>query len=420
MTAVLLTIGDEILIGQIVDTNAAWLGERLAAAGVELERSETVRDTEPAIRGALDRAFAGGADLVVATGGLGPTSDDLTRDVVAAYFGVPVVEDAGLVARLQGLFEARGRELTPLARRMAGVPEGFEILDNPVGTAPGLWTDQTVGGRTVRVALMPGVPREMTAIWDGSLAARVGALAPGVVLSRTLVTAGYGETDLALRHGDLSDVLISDDLARLGIAYLPALGTVRLRVTARGTDAMTAQERVGRAVERLRERLGDAVFGEGADTLEGVVLEGLVARGLRIATAESCTGGSVAAKLTSVPGASRAFVGGVVAYDNAVKESVLGVPAETLRAHGAVSEATVRAMAEGVRERLGAEVGLATTGVAGPGGGTAEKPVGTVWLAVATAAETHAVRRQLTHDRGVNVGLSANAVLDLVRLCVLR
>jgi nicotinamide-nucleotide amidase len=259
----------------------------------------------------------------------------------------------------------------------------------------------------------------MTAIWDGSLAARIAALSPGVVLSRTLVTAGYGETDLALRHGDLSDVLVSDDRARLGIAYLPALGTVRLRVTARGTDAAVAEGRVDRSIERLRERLGDAVFGEGADTLEGVVLDGLVARGLRIATAESCTGGSVAARLTSVPGASRAFVGGVVAYDNAVKEALLGVPAETLYEHGAVSEATVRAMAGGVRERLGADVGVATTGVAGPGGGTAEKPVGTVWLAVATAAGTHAVRRQLTHDRGVNVGLSVTGALDLVRLHVL-
>lgn len=419
MTAVLLTIGDEILIGQTVDTNAAWLGERLAASGVELERSETVRDTEAAIRGALDRAVDGGAGVVVATGGLGPTSDDLTRDVVAAYFGVPVLEDAGLVARLEGLFAARGRELTPLARRMAGVPEGFEILDNPVGTAPGLWTERAVRGRTVRVALMPGVPREMMAIWDGTLAGRVAALSDGVVVSRTLVTAGYGETDLALRHGSLEDVLVSDERARLGIAYLPALGTVRLRVTARGTDAAVARERVDRTTDRLRERLGEAVFGEETDTLEGVVLAGLVARGLRIATAESCTGGSVAALLTSVPGASRAFVGGVVAYDNAVKERLLGVPAETIYEHGAVSEETVRAMAEGVRERLGADVGVATTGVAGPGGGTPEKPVGTVWVAVATAGETHAVRLRLTHDRGVNVGLSANAALNLVRLRVL-
>jgi nicotinamide-nucleotide amidase len=259
----------------------------------------------------------------------------------------------------------------------------------------------------------------MTAIWEGSLAARVAALADGVVVSRTLVTAGHGETDLAARHGDLSDVLVSDDRARLGLAYLPGLGTVRLRVTARGTDAGAAHERVDRTVARLRERLGGAVFGEGGDTLEGVVLDGLVARGLRAATAESCTGGTVAARLTSVPGASRAFVGGVVAYDNAVKEALLDVPAATLRAHGAVSEATVRAMAEGVLRRLGADVGVATTGVAGPGGGTPEKPVGTVWVAVATAAETHAVLLHLTHDRAVNVGLTTTAALNLVRLRLL-
>ncbi len=423
MTAVLLTIGDEILIGQIVDTNAAWLGERLAAAGVELVRHETVRDTVPAIRAAIERAFApgegGGAGLVVATGGLGPTTDDLTREATAAHFGVDVRQDPVLEAHLRALFAARGREMQPVVLRMAAVPAGFAVLDNPVGTAPGLWGERDGPHGRERIALLPGVPREMTAIWDGSLSARVEALRDGVVVSRTLVTAGHGETDLAARHGDLSDVLVSDDRAALGIAYLPGLGTVRLRVTARGTDAAVAEERVRRAVERLRERLGEAVFGEGEDTLEGVVLHGLAARGLTLATAESCTGGSIAARLTSVPGASRAFVGGVVAYDNAVKQSLLGVPAETLRAHGAVSEATVRAMAEGSRARLGADVGVATSGVAGPGGGTPEKPVGTVWLAVATAAETHAVRLQLTQNRGVNVGLSTMAALNLVRRRVL-
>ena len=423
MTAVLLTIGDEILIGQIVDTNAAWLGERLAAAGVELVRHETVRDTEPAIRAAFERAFApgegGGAGLVVATGGLGPTTDDLTRDATAAHFGVDVSQDPAQEDRLRALFAARGREMQPVVLRMAGVPEGFDVLDNPVGTAPGLWGERDGPHGRERIALLPGVPREMTAIWDGSLRARVEALRDGAVVSRTLVTAGHGETDLAARHGDLADVLVSDSRATLGIAYLPGLGTVRLRVTGRGTDAAAAQQRVDRTAERLRERLGGAVFGEGEDTLEGVVLDGLMVRGLTLATAESCTGGSVAARLTSVAGASRAFLGGVVAYDNAVKEQLLGVPAETLRDHGAVSEETVRAMAEGVRERLGADVGVATSGVAGPGGGTPEKPVGTVWIAVATAAETHASRLQLTQNRGINIGLSTVAALNLVRLRVL-
>ena len=422
MTAVLLTIGDEILIGQIVDTNAAWLGERLAASGVELVRAETVRDTEAAIRGALERAFAPGdgrADLVVATGGLGPTTGDLTREATAAHFGVGLHSDAAVEARLRALFAARGREMQPIVLRMAHVPDGFTVLDNPVGTAPGLWGERAGPHGTERVVLMPGVPREMTAIWDGSVSARVDALAPGAVVSRTLVTAGYGETDLAARHGDLSDVLVSDDRASLGIAYLPALGTVRLRVTARGPDRQAAAERVDRTAERLRERLGEAVFGEGDATLEGVVLDGLVARGLTLAVAESCTGGAVAARLTSVPGASRAFVGGVVAYDNRVKTALLGVPEATLRAHGAVSEATVRAMAEGVRQRLGADVGVATSGVAGPGGGTPEKPVGTVWIAVAWPGGTDAALLRLSHDRGVTIGLSTVSALNLVRRRVL-
>lgn len=423
MNAVLLTIGDEILIGQIVDTNAAWLGERLAASGVELVRHETVRDTIPAIRAALQRAFApgegGGAGLVVATGGLGPTTDDLTREAVAEHFGVAVRQDAALEDRLRALFAARQREMQPVVLRMAGVPGGFDVLDNPVGTAPGLWGERAGPYGTERVALVPGVPGEMKAIWAGSLAARVDALGAGAVVSRTLVTAGHGETDLAARHGDLSDVLVSDDRATLGIAYLPSLGTVRLRVTARGTDVATARERVDRATARLRERLGGAVVGEGDDTLEGVVLDGLAARGLTLATAESCTGGSVAARLAAVPGASRVFVGSVVAYDNAVKERLLGVPTATIREHGAVSEETVRAMAEGARERIGADVAVATSGVAGPGGGTSEKPVGTVWVAVATAGGTHAVRLQLTQDRAVNIALSSVAALNLVRRHVL-
>ena len=428
MTAVLLTIGDEILLGQIVDTNAAWLGERLAASGIELVRHETVRDTDAAIRAALERAFApgegGGAGLVVATGGLGPTTDDLTREAVAAHFGVDVRQDPALEDWLRALFAARGREMQPVVLRMAGVPEGFDVLDNPVGTAPGLWGERAGPHGTERVALVPGVPREMAAIWDGSLSARIDALAGGAVVSRTLVTAGYGETDLAARHGDLSDVLVSDSRATLGIAYLPGLGTVRLRVTARGPDRTVAQARVDRAAERVRERLGDAVFGEGADTLESVVLDGLAARGLTVATAESCTGGSVAARLTSVPGSSRAVVGGVVAYDNRVKTSLLGVPEALLTEHGAVSEAVVRAMAEGVRSRLGADVGVATSGVAGPGGGTPEKPVGTVWIAVSWPGDrgetrTDAVLARLTQDRAVNIGLSTVAALNLVRRRVL-
>ncbi len=419
MTALLLTIGDEILLGQIVDTNAAWLGERLAEAGMDLVRCETVRDTEDAIIGALERANSEGIGLVVATGGLGPTTDDLTREAVARFFGAPVEEDASVVARLAALFAARGRELTPIARRMAGVPRGFDVLENPVGTAPGLWGETEHNGHILRVALMPGVPREMAAIWDGSLAARVGALRDGAVVSRTLVTAGFGETDLAARHGDLSDVLPQDDLARVGIAYLPGLGTVRLRVTARGRDEAAARARVDRAAERLRERLGDAVFGEGSDTLEGIVLDGLAARGLTLATAESCTGGSVAARLTGIAGASRAFLGGVVAYDNAVKTGLLGVSPETLDAYGAVSEQTVREMAAGARARLGVDVAVATSGVAGPTGGTPGKPVGTVWIAAEWPGGSDAVMLHLSHDRGVNIGLSTIAALNLVRRRVL-
>jgi nicotinamide-nucleotide amidase len=413
MTAILLTVGDELLIGQVVNTNAAWLGEQLGLAGVAVTRMETVGDDEGVIRRALDRAFEE-AGLVVVTGGLGPTHDDVTKKAVAEAFGRPLVFDPALMAEVEARFAARGRPTRPAHRAFAEVPEGFEVLPNPRGMAPGLWGERG-DGRVVVV--MPGVPYEMEAITTAHVLPRLRARAGGaVVLHRTLLTTGEGETALAERLGDLSDVLTDG----VTLAFLPALGVVRLRLTARGADRAAVQEAVERRAARLRHDLGDLVFGEDDETLEGVVGAILAGRGLTLAVAESCTGGAVAARLTRVPGASRYFVGGVVAYGNAVKTALLGVDEAVLRTHGAVSEPAVRQMVEGVRAALGADLGLATTGVAGPGGGTPEKPVGTVWLGYADAAGTRAVRLQLTTDRAVNVGLSTTAALNLVRRQLLR
>ncbi len=416
MTGHLLTVGDEILLGQIANTNAAWLGDRLSSVGVDVRRSETVGDDVAEIAAAIDRATADGARVVVVTGGLGPTHDDVTREAVAQAFGRDLEFHPDILERIEERYRSRGRAVPPLVRVMAEVPAGFEVLANPKGTAPGLWGERRVGAFGQVVVVMPGVPYEMEAITEAHVLPRLRDRQDGVVLSRTLLTVGRGESDLATTLGDLSEALTDG----LTLAYLPSLGTVRLRVTARGPDQGAAQASVDRATDAIRDALGNLVFGEGRTTLEAVVNEMLAERGLTLATAESCTGGAVAARVTSVPGASRVFRGAVVAYDNVVKERLLGVTSEALAAHGAVSEAVACEMAEGVRYHLGAHIGLATTGIAGPTGGTPEKPVGTVWIGYADGQTTRAVGLRFTADREVNVGLSTTAALDLVRRQLLR
>ncbi len=411
MTAHLLCVGDELLIGQVVNTNAAWLGRRLGDVGVRVERCEAVRDDAGAIDEALQHALSAGADVVIFTGGLGPTHDDLTVSAIAASLGLGLRFDAGAFDTAAEKIRARGREVTAGHRALGMVPEGFEPLPNPKGLAPGLW-GKAAGGTTV-VAL-PGVPYEMEAIAEAHVLPRLRAVAgEHAVLHHTFQTVGEGETALAKRIGDPA-ALPGAGGAALTLAFLPALGTVRVRITAHGEG-----ESVGRALREVanhvRSALGPSVFSEDDLPLEAVVGRMLLERKLWIATGESCTGGAVAARLTSVAGASRYVRGGVVAYDNSAKSALLGVPEELLRDHGAVSEPVARAMAAGARRAMGADVGIAVTGVAGPGGGTPRKPVGTVWLAVDAPAGARAVRHQLTTEREINVALATMLALDLVR-----
>ena len=411
MHTVLLTVGDEILLGQIVNTNAAWLGERLALAGADVRRSETVGDEADAIADSIRRATDDGADLVVITGGLGPTHDDITKSVVADVFEAPLTLRQDVLDAVQARFAARGRPFPPSNRALADVPRGFEVLDNPVGTAAGLWGERTVDGRRQVVVMMPGVPYEMQAISEGSVLPRVRALGADEVAHRSLLTVGKGESGVAEQIGPLEAVLTEG----VALAFLPSLGVVRLRLTAKGPDRAAVRRALDLSVEAVRARLGDLVFGEERATLEETVGELLVEQGATLALAESCTGGAIAARLTSAPGASRFLQGGVVAYCNSVKETVLGVAPATLEADGAVSEAVALQMARGVRARLGADVGLSTTGVAGPTGGTEDKPVGTVWIGYADGEGERAVRVLFTTDRAVNIGLTSTAALNLVR-----
>lgn len=405
MKAHLLTIGDELLIGQTTNTNAAWLGRRLSSLGIRMGRTVTVGDTREAIQTELDRAYQE-ARLVVCTGGLGPTHDDVTREVVADYFGVPLQTDPDLLDRVRQYYDRRNRDMPEASRSLAQRPEGFEILDNPVGAAVGLWHEDPEGRRIV---LLPGIPEEMTAIFDASVGPRLKQLlGVGEVRHRTLVTAGIGETALQERLGDLSDVLGDD----VHLAYLPSTSGVRLRLSA---DAADASERLDEADALIRERAGDFVVGTGDVTLEEVLGDLLRGRDATIAAAESATGGLIGHRLTGVAGSSDYFVGSVVAYANRVKQNVLGVEVATLREHGAVSEPVAVQMAVGVRDVLGSTVGVSTTGIAGPTGGTPDKPVGTVWVGYADASGAHARRHQFVEDRTLNKELFASAALEGAR-----
>jgi nicotinamide-nucleotide amidase len=406
-----VTIGTELVLGLTPDTNAAELGRALAAAGAEVVRHVAVPDRPAAIRAAIGEALER-TGFVIATGGLGPTRDDMTKAEVAALFGKELRLDQNVLRTLEARFRRLGRPMPAVNRTQAEVPEGATVLPNPRGTAPGLWLEDARG----RVAiLLPGVPSEMRGLLVEEVLPRVAQRSGDgrVVLSRTLRTTGVPESALAERIGP-----VEDDIMPLTLAYLPSTEGVDLRVTAWGLRKDEAERLLAAAVTVLRERAREHSYGEDSTDLAAVVL-GLL-RGERLAVGESCTGGLVAARITAVPGASEVFVGGVVAYADPVKSDLLDVPRATLEAHGAVSEQTVRAMAEGVQRRFAAGAAIAVTGIAGPGGGTPEKPVGTVWLAARVGADTRAVKRVFPGDRGEIRARAAQAGLDLLRRMLVR
>ena len=411
MEAEIITVGDELLIGQVVNTNAAWMGEQLSLAGVDVARVLTLGDEVGAIQAALADAYRT-SELVIITGGLGPTHDDVTREAVAGFFEAPLKLDEDVLAHIQARFARRGYEMPGSNQSQAMVPESFEVLPNPAGTAPGLWYADEEGGRPRLLAVLPGVPHEMRALMENEVLPRLRRHKNlRVIRHRTLLTSGIGESSLQERLGDLSDWL--SDQVRL--AYLPGGGSVRLRLTAFGDDRIGVEEKLDAFEAHLRRRIGPYLFGTGTATLEAAVGEMLKARGLTVAVAESCTGGFVVNRLTDVPGSSAYVVGGVVAYGNTVKLGALGVSEDALENEGAVSEVVARQMARGIRERLGADVGLSTTGIAGPSGGTPEKPVGTVWIGYADASGDEAKLFRLTEDRLLNKELTSTAVLNEIR-----
>ncbi|AMJ65504.1 competence/damage-inducible protein A [Hymenobacter sp. PAMC 26628] len=402
----IMTIGDELLYGQVVDTNSAFMGQELAKIGLRVRQISSVSDRADEIVGALDQARQR-ARVVLITGGLGPTKDDLTKHVLARYFGSELVMDEPTLAHVTEFFRRYNRPMLDVNRQQALVPANCQVLFNAVGTAPGMWFEDQ---GTVFVS-MPGVPFEMKKLMTDEVLPRLRArfaLAP--IEHVVVMTVGLGESYLAEKITDWEDALPPN----FKLAYLPSLGAVRLRLTGSDDGQADLRGRMLALLPALRERAGPYIFAEEETTLEAAIGQLLLAKGLTLATAESCTGGLVAHRITGVPGSSSYFRGSVVAYHNDIKMSELNVPAETLATSGAVSEATVRAMAEGARQRLGASVAVATSGIAGPGGGTPEKPVGTICFAVADAQGT--VSRQISFDRGraLNITYTAQSVLALL------
>ena len=406
----IVTIGDELLLGFTIDTNAAHLARELSSLGIRIVRRTTTGD-EPssiasAVRDALERTGA-----VLTTGGLGPTADDRTKPAIAELFGRGMVMDEAILSALEARWLKRfGHALPESNRQQAMVPAGATILANRHGSAPGIWLEDDRGRW---VAMLPGVPREMRGMLADTivplLRLRVGADAR-VVRSRTVRTANIAESALADRLGEHARGVLG-----LSLAFLPGSDGVDLRVTVAGVPEAEAERTLDAAAAILRERVGAVVYGEGDDDLAALMVRECLSRGATIAVAESCTGGLLGGRITAVPGSSRVFEGGVIAYSNEVTSRELGVPAADIAAHGAVSETVARAMASGVRRRFGTTIGIGITGIAGPDGGTEEKPVGTVWVAVDMDGDVHATRSVLPGDRNEIRHRGTQLALDRLR-----
>jgi nicotinamide-nucleotide amidase len=409
--AEVLTIGDELLRGEIVDSNKSFLSDRLLSLDIETHYHASVRDDPPAMIDAFLRA-AERSDVVLVSGGLGPTRDDLTSEVLAKTFGLAHELDEAALETIRAFFRSVDREMTENNASQALFPAGSEVLANPIGTAPGFALEQ--GGAVF--FCMPGVPRELYRMMDEQVLPRVARRAGGgaqAVRARLLRTFGMGESTL---DAELADIAASGDVS---LGFRTSFPDNYLRPLARGASEAEAEAKLDEICDAIRDRLGPLVYGEGDDSMETVVGRLLTEQGRSIAVAESCTGGLIAERITDVPGSSGYFLGGVVAYANSAKQDLLGVPADVLETHGAVSDATVRAMAEGVRRRFGADIGVATTGISGPDGGSDEKPVGLVHLALARDGETHAEHFVFPLDRTRHRQLTAQVGLDWVRRALL-
>jgi nicotinamide-nucleotide amidase len=407
MKVEIINTGSELLLGNTLNTHLSYLGQELFPLGYRVSRQVTVPDGDD-IRIALMEAM-GRAQIILVTGGLGPTTDDITREVTAEMLGLPLVEDAAAWQAILDRFARRGLTVTERNRRQAQVPQGATVLQNPNGTAPGLYLRHQAGAETQHIFLLPGPPRELRPMFEKSVTLILKEIAPEDerVESRRWLVIGLGESKVESMVGE--ELLA---IPGLELGYCARPGCVEVRCIG-NREALEAAERI------IHARLPAEVAGEGMDSLEEILIRKLAAAGKTIAVAESCTGGNLANRFTNVPGASEVFIAGYITYANVAKTGALGVPAEMISQHGAVSEPVAKAMAEGALRVAGTDYALSTTGIAGPGGGTPEKPVGTVFTALAIRGrETRVVASVFPTDRRNFKDLAAQAAMDLLRVAL--
>lgn len=409
MKAEIITIGDEILLGQTVDTNSAWIAQNLVERQIYVEQITSITDTSAHIVAALTAA-AGRSDLIICTGGLGPTNDDITKQTAAYYFQTPLILNEEVMAHVQSIFDRYEKPMPEINRGQAMVLKNAEVLFNEWGTAPGMWVEHQ--GKVF--VFLPGVPFEMKNLMTHRVLPRMNDWRVGGRMAiRYLVVAGIGESYLAEMIADIEQSMPE----HIRLAYLPQFGLIKLRLNAAGSAADSLEREVEDWASQLSARIGSAVVATEDVSFQQVIVNAFTKEGCSLSTAESCTGGRLAAEITAIPGASAMFLGGIVAYDNDVKQKFLNVGANTLAKYGAVSGETVEEMAMGAKKVLGTTYAIATSGVAGPTGGTAAKPVGTVWIAVAGEKQVIKRKFQFKDDRVVNIQRTvANALLLLWEL----
>jgi competence/damage-inducible protein CinA-like protein len=411
MNAAIITIGDELLIGQTVDTNSAWMGAELSKAGFDVFRITSVHDRKNDIIRALDEE-AKEADVVLITGGLGPTSDDITKQTLAEYFSTRLVMNPEVLKGIEEMMSRRNFKMNENNRRQAEVPESCRVLKNAAGTAPGMWFEKD---GTIFVS-MPGVPYEMKYIMKEHVLPDLNKrFTSQIIIHRNIMTYGTYEARLA----ELLSGFEAGLPASIKLAYLPSSGVIKLRLTATGDNYDSLDNLIHEQVDNLYKTIPDLIYGENEEPLELVTGRLLTSKAWSLCTAESCTGGEIAHLITSVPGSSNYYKGSVIAYDNSVKMKLLGVGEETIQTYGAVSEAVVKEMAEGAKKLFNAGFAVATSGIAGPDGGTDEKPVGTLWIAVASEKGTVAEKRIFGNDRISNIKRFSLAALNLLRLQII-
>jgi nicotinamide-nucleotide amidase len=418
VVAEILTIGDELLIGQVVNTNSAWIATQLNLSGITVARMTTVADDRESITVALHEAEQR-ADLVIITGGLGPTKDDITRSTIADFLDVPLVQSAEALQQVTEFFKVRGRALDEINSRQALIPQGSIVIANKRGTAPGIWVKSN---DTVFVSL-PGVPFEMMAMMNEFVLPKIKSdFNTMFIYHVTVLTQGIGESALAEMIADWEDSLQSKDLK---LAYLPHAGTVRLRISATGRNEQEVRARVDHEVNTLRliiEKFfcGFEVFGSEENRLEKIVSEMLRERKQTVALAESCSGGYLSSLFTVIPGASEVFRGAVIPYANAMKTQILDVDDGLFTTVGAVSREVVEQLARNVQLKFNSDYAISVSGIAGPSGATAEKPVGTIWIAVASRDKVYPKKFQFGTQREQNIKMTANAALNMLRKVILK